>query len=75
VFKKKQFVVVLLACFSTLAAAVLGSCVKVLSNELNPFTICFYRSFLGLLLIIPFISIKNFQPLKTKNFKLQLQEA
>ena len=70
-FKKKQLIVVLLATFSTLSAAVLGTCVKFLSTDLNPIIICFYRCFFGLIIILPLLPKNNFQAIKSKNIKLQ----
>ena len=74
-FKKKHIIIVIFACFSTLSAAILGSCVKYVSDDLNPFIICFYRSFFGLILILPFIYRNNFQAIKSKNIKLQFSRS
>ncbi len=69
--EKNKLIVVFLVVLSTFSAAILGSCVKYISNDLNPFMICFYRTFFGLLLILPFVIKNNFQVLKSKNIKLQ----
>ena len=55
----------------TLTAAFMATGVKFLSNDLNPFTISFFRCFVGLLIIFPFVAHNKFQALKSKNFKLQ----
>lgn len=49
----------------------MASGVKHLSNEMNPFMICFYRCFVGLIILFPFVAYNNFKALKTKNIKLQ----
>ena len=74
-FKKKQLIVFILVCFGTLSAAIMGSCVKYLSEDLNAFMICFYRTFIGLLLIFPFMVKNNFKALKSKNIKLQFARS
>ena len=72
---KNKVVVVILVIISTLSAAVMGSCVKYLSDDMNSFMICFYRTLFGLLLILPFVVKNNFQPLKSKNIKLQFTRS
>ena len=69
--KKHSIKVVLLVLLSTLFAAIMGTCVKYLSDDLNTFMICFYRCLFGLLIIIPFVPKNNFSALKSKNIKLQ----
>lgn len=71
----KKYIVVISATISTLAAAVMGASVKYLSNDLNTFTICFYRCLLGLLLLLPFIIKNKFQNFKSKNIKLQFYRS
>ena len=56
----------------TLTAALMATGVKFLSNELNPFMICFFRCFVGLIIIFPFVTYNKFQALKSKNIKLQI---
>ena len=68
---KNYFVVVLLTLIGTLSAAFMASGVKYLSNDLNTFTICFFRCLFGLIIILPFVSHNKFQALKSKNIKLQ----
>ncbi len=72
---KNKVVVVILVIISTLSAAVMGSCVKYLSDDINSFMICFYRTLFGLLLILPFVVKNNFQALKSKNIKLQFTRS
>jgi drug/metabolite transporter (DMT)-like permease len=64
-------IVVALALISTLAAAFMASGVKYLSYDLNPFTICFFRCLVGLIIVFPFVARNKFIALKTKNIKLQ----
>ncbi len=63
--------VVSLTIVGTLTAALMASGVKYLSNDLNPFTISFFRCFVGLIIIFPFVAHNKFQALKSKNIKLQ----
>ena len=56
----------------TLTAAFMATGVKFLSNDLNPFTISFFRCFVGLFIILPFVAHNKFQALKSKNIKLQI---
>jgi len=67
----KSIIVVALAIASTLTAALMASLVKFISNDLNTFSICFYRCIIGLILILPFVAKNKFQALKSKNIKLQ----
>ena len=73
--QRNKYIVVLLATSSTLSAAVMGASVKYLSNDLNPFIICFYRCLLGLLIVFPFVIKNKFQALKSKNIKLQFSRS
>ena len=66
-----NFVVVILTLVSTLTAAFMVTGVKYLSNDLNTFTICFFRCFIGLIIVLPFIAQNKFKALKSKNIKLQ----
>ena len=63
--------VVALTLIGTVSAAFMASGVKYLSNELNPFIICFFRCVVGLIIILPFVARNKFQALKSKNIKLQ----
>jgi len=71
----KSIIVVALAIASTLTAALMASCVKFVSNDLNTFIICFYRCLLGLILILPFVAKNKFQALKSNNMKLQFSRS
>jgi len=64
-------IVVSLTLIGTLTAAFMASGVKYLSNDLNAFTISFFRCLVGLIIILPFVAYNKFQALKSKNFKLQ----
>ena len=55
----------------TLTAALMATGVKFLSNDLNPYTISFFRCFIGLIIVLPFVARNKFQALKSKNIKLQ----
>ena len=71
----KSIIVVALAIASTLTAALMASCVKFLSSDLNPFIICFYRCLLGLIFLLPFVARNKFQALKSNNIKLQFTRS
>ena len=71
----KSIIVAALAVASTLTAALMASSVKLLSNDLNPFIICFYRCLLGLIFVLPFVAKNKFQDLKSKNMKLQFNRS
>ncbi len=73
---RKKFVsVVFLAIAATLFGSSMGAGVKLMSDDLHPIIICFYRCLMGLILITPFIALNNFKALKSKNTKLQLLRA
>ncbi len=69
--QKKKIIVVLLTTASALTAAIMGSCVKYLSDDLNTVMICFYRCLMGLIIVFPFVFKNNFKALKSNNLKLQ----
>ncbi len=71
----KSIIVVALAIAGTLTAALMASGVKFLSNDLNPFIICFYRCLLGLIFLLPFVAKNKFQTLKSNNIKLQFTRS
>ena len=71
----KSIIVVALAIASTLTAALMASSVKLLSNDLNPFIICFYRCLLGLIFVLPFVAKNKFKDLKSNNIKLQFNRS
>ena len=68
---KTKILVVILSLISTLSAAIMVSGIKILSNDLNPFILAFYRCFFGVIIIVPFLFLQKFNDLKTKNIKLQ----
>ena len=68
---KTKILVVILSLISTLSAAIMISGIKILSNDLNPFILVFYRCFFGVIIIVPFLFFQKFNDLKTKNIKLQ----
>ena len=73
--RNKFLYVTLLAIGATLFGSFMGAGVKLLSHDLHPIIICFYRCLMGLILIIPFVAKNNFKALKSNNFKLQLIRA
>jgi drug/metabolite transporter (DMT)-like permease len=75
VLNNKSIIVVALAIAGTLTAALMASGVKFLSNDLNPFIICFYRCLLGLIFLLPFVAKNKFQTLKSNNIKLQFTRS
>jgi len=75
VIRNKFLYVTLLAISATLFGSAMGAGVKLLSDDLHPIIICFYRCLMGLILIIPFVALNNFKALKSNNTKLQLIRA
>ncbi len=73
--KNKLIQVALLAIGATFFGSFMGACVKLLSDDLHPVIICFYRCLMGLIIVIPFIAKNNFQALKTDNMQLQILRA
>ena len=73
--KNKLTQVALLAIGATFFGSFMGACVKLLSNDLHPIIICFYRCLMGLIIITPFIAKNNFQALQTDNMRLQILRA
>ena len=67
--------VALLAIGATFFGSFMGACVKLLSDDLHPIIICFYRCLMGLIIITPFIAKNNFQALQTDNMRLQILRA
>jgi drug/metabolite transporter (DMT)-like permease len=68
---KIKILVVILSLISTFSAAIMVSGIKILSNDLNPFILAFYRCFFGVIIIFPFLLLQKFKDLKTQNIKLQ----
>ena len=73
--RSNYFIVVALTIIGTLTAALMASGVKYLSNDLNPFTICFFRCLIGLIIVLPFIIKNKFKAIKSKNIKLQFYRS
>jgi len=70
-----KLLVVILSLISTISAAIMVSGIKLLSADLNPFIIAFYRCLFGVIVILPFLGINKFKALKTNFIKLQLLRA
>ena len=73
--KIKLITVALLAIGATLFGSFMGAGVKLLSNDLHPIIICFYRCLMGLIIITPFVARNNFKALQTDNMRLQIFRA
>ena len=73
--KNKLTQVALLAIGATFFGSFMGACVKLLSDDLHPVIICFYRCLMGLIIVTPFIIKNNFQALQTDNMRLQILRA
>ena len=73
--KNKFLTVALLAIGATLFGSFMGAGVKLLSNDLHPIIICFYRCLMGLIIITPFVARNNFKALQTDNMRLQIFRA
>ena len=74
--KRNNFLTVaLLAIGATLFGSFMGAGVKLLSDDLHPIIICFYRCLMGLIIITPFVARNNFKALQTDNMRLQIFRA
>ena len=73
--KNKLISVAFLAIGATLFGSFMGAGVKLLSDDLHPIIICFWRCLMGLILITPFVVRNNFKALETKNMRLQIFRA
>ncbi len=73
--KNKLINVAFLAVGATLFGSFMGAGVKLLSDDLHPIIICFYRCLMGLIIITPFVARNNFKALQTDNMRLQLFRA
>ena len=73
--KNKLINVAFLAVGATLFGSFMGAGVKLLSDDLHPIIICFYRCLMGLIIITPFIARNNFKALQTDNMRLQIFRA
>jgi len=75
VINNKFITVTLLAISATLFGSFMGAGVKLLSDDLHPIIICFYRCLMGLIIITPFVVRNNFRALQTDNMRLQIFRA
>ena len=73
--KNKLINVAFLAVGATLFGSFMGAGVKLLSDDLHPIIICFYRCLMGLIIITPFVARNNFRALQTDNMRLQIFRA
>ena len=73
--QNKLIVVALLAIGATFFGSFMGAGVKLLSDDIHPIIICFYRCLMGLIIITPFVIKNNFQALHTDNMRLQIFRA
>ena len=73
--RNKFLTVALLAIGATLFGSFMGAGVKLLSDDLHPIIICFYRCLMGLIIITPFVARNNFRALQTDNMRLQIFRA
>lgn len=69
---KIKLIAILLIISSTLFGTFMVSFIKNLTSDLNTPTIGFYRFFIGLIIIFPFIIRNQFNVLKTPNLKLHI---
>ena len=68
---KKKIIVLILSLVGTFSAAIMVSGIKLLSLDLNPFIIAFYRCLFGVIVILPFMIFTKYGSWKTNNLKLQ----
>ena len=67
----KKLFVIFLSLLGTATAAMMVSGIKLLSQDLNPFIIAFYRCLFGVIIMMPFMLYSHPQVWKTHNLKLQ----
>ena len=67
----KKLFVIFLSLIGTGTAAVMVSGIKLLSQDLNPFIIAFYRCLFGVIIMLPFMIYNYPEAWKTHNIKLQ----
>ena len=67
----KKLFVILLSLLGTGTAAIMVSGIKLLSQDLNPFIIAFYRCLFGVIIMLPFMIYNYPEAWKTHNRKLQ----
>jgi len=68
--KRHKVVAILLVILATFFASSMGAFIKHLQSELNVCTVGFFRFFLGLIIIAPYLIYSNFESLKTPNIKI-----
>ena len=67
----KKLFVIFLSLIGTGTAAIMVSGIKLLSQDLNPFMIAFYRCLFGVIIMLPFMIYNYPKAWKTHNIKLQ----
>ena len=67
----KKLIVIFLSLIGTGTAAIMVSGIKLLSQDLNPFMIAFYRCLFGVIVMLPFMIYNHPDAWKTHNTKLQ----
>ena len=67
----KKLFVILLSLLGSGTAAIMVSGIKLLSQDLNPFIIAFYRCLFGVIIMLPFMIYNYPEAWKTHNIKLQ----
>tara|TARA_E500000331_G_scaffold90992_1_gene87004 strand:+ start:34 stop:933 length:900 start_codon:yes stop_codon:yes gene_type:complete len=67
----KKLIVIFLSLIGTGTAAIMVSGIKLLSQDLNPFMIAFYRCLFGVIVMLPFMTYNHPDAWKTHNIKLQ----
>lgn len=67
----KKLIVIFLSLIGTGTAAIMVSGIKLLSQDLNPFMIAFYRCLFGVIVMLPFMIYNHPDAWKTHNIKLQ----
>jgi len=67
----KKLFVIFLSLLGTGTAAIMVSGIKLLSQDLNPFMIAFYRCLFGVIIMLPFMIYYYPEAWKTHNIKLQ----
>jgi len=71
----KNLFAILLILISVFFGSTMGALMKLAQTDLNVYTAGFFRFFLGLIIITPYILKSKFKVYKTKNFKVHLIRA
>ena len=69
---QSNLVAIVYMIFSTFFVTVMIAFIKYAQNDLNVYTVSFFRFFLGLLIILPFIIYSKYKIFSTPNLKLHL---